>query len=476
MKNKALIIIIGIVTILLVVLLGIRYNFSGNAGKLKSSINYPTTNGLAFSCDTTTITVGSEATCTLVGYWTGGVRGISSQVSVSNGLELVKITDVSPWKNMDIEPVLNSLYMSNDGGSSSDQFTIAEVKVKGVATGSQTLSLVPYDSEPSIYVQTRQNPDEVIDTNNSVPNVNQAITVTNSSGGGDTPTESSVKTLETLTVSEGTLSPAFNKNVNDYSVIVPNEISQITVDGTKTDSNSSVSGFTTYDLPEGNKQITITVTAQDRTTNQYNITVTRQGAIDPTKSSDNTLKGLTIKGATLVPTFSSSVDEYTVTVENSVTKVEIEATPNDSKATVSIPDSVNNLQVGNNTIVINVTAENNEIKTYTIVVNRKSSGSDTCVLQLTSVAYKVDNTKQTIDVNRDDTVDTIKKNLSFACGTISVTADKVVLSNGNDTKTYTINRVFVPNTGQNPIMYVAIIAGIVLVIGILIFVKKKMDK
>ena len=475
MKNKALVIIIGIVTILLVVLLGVRYNFSGNAGKLKSSINYPTTNGLAFSCDTTTITVGSEATCTLVGYWTGGITAIVSQVSVSSGLELVKISEVGTWTNMDIEPIIN--YMYKGSGSTSDQFTIAEVKVKGVSAGNQTLSLVPFEGhEETIYVYTRQNPDAQQATENSVPNVNQAITVTNSSGGGDTPTASSIKTLETLTVSNGTLSPTFNKNVNNYSVIVPNEVSQLTVDGTKTDSNSTVSGFTTYDLPEGNKQITITVTAQDRTTNQYIITVTRQAAIDPTKSSDNTLKGLTVKGATLVPTFSSSVDEYTVTVENNVTKVEIEATPNDSKATVSIPDSVNNLQVGNNTIVINVTAENNEIKTYTIVVNRKSAGSDTCVLQLTSVAYKVDNAKQTIDVNRDDTVDTIKKNLSFACGTISVTADSVVLSNGNDVKTYTINRVFVPNTGQNPIMYVAIIAGIVLIIGILIFVKKKMDK
>ena len=283
MKNKALIIIIGIATILLVALLGVIYNFSGNAGKLKSSINYPTTNGLAFSCDTTTITVGSEATCTLVGYWTGGVRGISSQVSVSNGLELVKITDVSPWKNMDIEPVLNSLYMSNDGGSSSDQFTIAEIKLKGVSAGNQTLSLVPYEGEQSVFVQTRQNSDDVIDTNNSVPNVNQAITVTDSSG---------------------------------------------------------------------------------------------------------------------------------------------------------------------------------------------NSGG-TCALQLTSSVYKIDNTKQTIDVNKDDTADTIKKNLSLSCGTISVTTDKVVISNGNDTKTYTINRSSSTNAGQNIIMYVAIIAGVVLAIGLAIFIKKK---
>lgn len=472
MKNKVLIIIIGVVSILLFILLGIKYNISGNVGKLKSDINYPTSDGLAFSCDTTTINVGEEATCTLVGKYTNGIIGVSGELTFGDKIEKVSITyDEEKWQKFSTENEIE--YVTYNGSATSDEFIIAEVKIRGIEVGSSNLTFtksvgdkieitLPEEDSLPVYL------DDIV----------QEITVTNglSSGGEEEEELSSVKTLESLTVSSGTLSPQFNKSITQYSVVVPNSVSQITINGTATDSNATVNGFDTYDINVGETQIQLEVVAQDFTSEKYYITVTREDVINPDKSSDNTLKSLTVQDVTLSPTFNPSIINYNATVENNITKLLISTEVNQQGASVTV-DGDDNLKEGDNVININVKAEDNSVKTYTIVVTRKPSKSETCILQLSSAAYKVDNTKLVIDgVNKDDTDETIKNNLSILCGTITVSNDKVVISNGTDIKSYTINRVFVPNTGQNPVKYVAIIIGIVLIIGILIFTKKKMDK
>ena len=82
--------------------------------------------------------------------------------------------------------------------------------------------------------------------------------------------------LSNLTVSAGTLEPAFDKNTLEYSVTVENEVNQIAVDGKKEDSNSYVDGFKTYDLEEGINRIEVKVTAQNGTAKSYILNVTRK--------------------------------------------------------------------------------------------------------------------------------------------------------------------------------------------------------
>ena len=483
MKNKSLIILVGIVTIFLAVLLGLRHNFSDNVKKLKSDISYPESNGLAFSCEKTTIDVDEEVTCTLVGKYEGGIYALNGQIEVSSNLEIVKVSyDSEVWTKLGSFPEVS--FMKSDAILTGEQFIVLEVKFKGVTSGNGELKFTKMNGQQHVSIVNVVNGGH-IDIDDAV----QAISVTDSSssgggesggGGEEEPTLSSIKTLETLTVSAGTLSPQFGRTTYNYIVVVPNNVTQISVGGSATDSaNATISGLNTYNIAVGaNDPIRITVTAQDGTTQDYFITVTREAPIDVTKSSDNKLKNLSVTGLTLTPAFSASVTSYNATVENSVTSVEVNAEVNDITARISV-NNPETLEVGNNTITIKVTAENNDVKIYTIVVNRKAKNSETqtCVLELTSAAYKIDNTKQIIDlVNQDDTNETITKNLSASCGSFSVSNDKVVLAIGDQVKTYTINRVFVPKTGQNPIKYIAIVLGIVLIIGILIFVKKKMDK
>lgn len=73
--------------------------------------------------------------------------------------------------------------------------------------------------------------------------------------------------------------------------------------------------------------------------------------------------------------FASDKTEYDITVDNSINKLSITATPMSEKASVVISDT--NLEVGVNNITIKVTAENGTVKNYNIIVRRKPAETQT---------------------------------------------------------------------------------------------------
>ena len=88
------------------------------------------------------------------------------------------------------------------------------------------------------------------------------------------------------------------------------------------------------------------------------------------KSSDATLKSLEIEGITLSPEFKSDTLEYSAEAEAGVEKVNIKATPNDSKANVSGTGEVS-VSDGTNKLEIIVAAEDGSTKSYIINLNVK---------------------------------------------------------------------------------------------------------
>ena len=98
---------------------------------------------------------------------------------------------------------------------------------------------------------------------------------------------STLSDLSALTLSAGTLSPAFSADTLTYSVSVANSVYQITVTASVYDSHANLlinnieveSGVESdsIELDEGENVITIKVTAQDGTTKIYTISVTRKG-------------------------------------------------------------------------------------------------------------------------------------------------------------------------------------------------------
>lgn len=82
------------------------------------------------------------------------------------------------------------------------------------------------------------------------------------------------------------------------------------------------------------------------------------------------LVGIAIKDYTFTPEFSKDVTEYSIgTVDYQVSEINITANPSDSDSTIKITG--NKLAVGNNKIVIEVTADNGNVKKYFVNVVRK---------------------------------------------------------------------------------------------------------
>lgn len=204
------------------------------------------------------------------------------------------------------------------------------------------------------------------------------------------PKKSSDATLSTLTAKEGTISPEFSKDVKEYTLTVPNEITEINVTATPTDSKATAKVDGNKELKEGENPVTITVTAEDGTASKYTINVIRQRA-------KLSLQSLVIKyenqegeliETPLNPTFTFDTTEYFLEdLEHWVEKLDVEAIANIEGATIEV-QGADNLQVGENTITITVklptqnqektSEENNEEPTgeetiiYSIKVNKKA--------------------------------------------------------------------------------------------------------
>ncbi len=87
------------------------------------------------------------------------------------------------------------------------------------------------------------------------------------------------------------------------------------------------------------------------------------------KSSDSKLKALSVEGYTISPEFSADIEEYTLSVPYETTSLNISATTNHSKATYSVSGE-EELEVGENEVIVKGRAEDGSTTKYTIIVTR----------------------------------------------------------------------------------------------------------
>lgn len=96
----------------------------------------------------------------------------------------------------------------------------------------------------------------------------------------------------------------------------------------------------------------------------------------PSKSSDATLKSLTVTGYELNPAFTpNTTSGYKITVPNNIKSLDIKAVTNHAKAKVTSIKGNTSLSVGKNNVIIEVQAEDGSKKVYTIEVTRNSSSN-----------------------------------------------------------------------------------------------------
>lgn len=156
-----------------------------------------------------------------------------------------------------------------------------------------------------------------------------------------------------------------------------------------------------------------------------------------TKSNNAKLKSLKITSTDnveipITPNFSSNVNEYSVNVSGDVEKVLINATLDDSKASLVISDNIKEeLTPGeNNKLTFVVTAEDGTKNTYTINVLREALETDATLKSLKikeAPDFKFSNDKFSYNVNVNSNV----KSLTFTYVTNSDKATVEITGNEN---------------------------------------------
>lgn len=120
----------------------------------------------------------------------------------------------------------------------------------------------------------------VVDQNaDTIPDVicgNSAITITSP------PTASSDSSLKSLTISPGSLSPAFSSGNKNYTVTVSSDTTSLAVSAKTNHSAARVSVSGNNSLAVGVNWVSVTVTAEDGSTTKYVIKVTRNASVNVT--------------------------------------------------------------------------------------------------------------------------------------------------------------------------------------------------
>jgi hypothetical protein len=185
--------------------------------------------------------------------------------------------------------------------------------------------------------------------------------------------------LATLSAGAYTLDQPFDPDTASYTVSqVAFEVTELPLTYTpKTEGAAiTVAGNT---LGQGTNTVAITVKTSDGTEKTYTLSVPK--AANPSGSSDNALKALSLSAPqgshasnvpVLSPAFNPETLSYTVNGWTNGASIIINAETNDEKAVLR-GDETQSLKVGDNALAVTVTAENGDVRTYAINVYRKSS-------------------------------------------------------------------------------------------------------
>jgi len=277
-----------------------------------------------------------------------------------------------------------------DAASTALALIVEELIEQGLAPKDIKLEIIQ-GSENFVIVE-----EQVLDILEDNSNVMDEIIVTgegvSSNDGGTaynvtvTRAPSSNADLSSLSVSEGTLDPDFSSNTTTYEVAVANSVESITFTPTAVEPETTIINVDGTPVPSGvpsvpvnldirDNSIFIEVTAEDKTTNTYTITVNRNILKDIADLCD-----LTLSVGTLDPIFDSNTISYKVAVGHSVESITFTPVTIDAAASVKVDGTtVENgelpapvsLDIGDNIIPTVVTAEDGvSTKTYMVNVNR----------------------------------------------------------------------------------------------------------
>lgn len=179
--------------------------------------------------------------------------------------------------------------------------------------------------------------------------------------------------LESLTISNTTISPAFSTNTTNYTTSVPFSVSKLDVLAKAVDSKAKVSVSSPNLKAGGTTKVTITVTAENGAKKTYTITVTRESDPNYVASGNNDLSSIKIDGYVLSPIFDKSITNYIVWLPYETESIKVSGTAADKKALVKVQGGEGLLAGQDNEIKVICTAENGNKKTYTVIAKRAAA-------------------------------------------------------------------------------------------------------
>lgn len=252
-----------------------------------------------------------------------------------------------------------------------------------------------------------------------------------------------VATLSNMTLSSGTLTPAFGSGVYTYTDNVPYTVSSITLTPIATDSRATITVNGTavasgtpsapITLNYGTNTVTVQVTAADTATKlTYTTTVTRAGS--------PLLANMIVNGLSTALPFTSGTFSYTTAVGYDTSSVTISVAAQDSRSTITVNGTAVpsggtsepiNLNVGSNTVTVIVTAVGGATQTYTVAITRNGS-QYLSALTLTDIPFTFAKNTYSYNVNGGYDVATTSINATKedATANMVITANGTVVTNG----------------------------------------------
>lgn len=413
------------------------------------------TGNVEISCNPVNAKENDVITCSIIANAIDGeVTGFSADIVLSSGLEVDSFTTDSSWQG-DGSANKIGLYTAEN---KTDKFNIGVLKIRvkqNIADSSETISLnniiysdsefnkvnisnvskniriaslnnylknlsinvgsinfnpntlsynVTVDSDSIIISCEKEDSKAILSGDIGSKKLNYGLNVYKinvTSEGGDIRTyilnvtrvdnRSSENRLSTLGVNGKNIN--FNEDKFEYSMDVGYDVSTAKITASlKKNSSSFVNGYgpRTINLVEGNNRIELRVSAENGVVRTYTINIKREEDPD-NRSDDSYLKDIDIKNNEI--DFSKDKTNYEITVDYNTDFLDINPKLSSGKSKVEIIGN-ENLKVGENTIIIKVTAKDNSVREYKIIVTKKDKdqilSNNSYLKSITVDGYNID--------------------------------------------------------------------------------------
>jgi hypothetical protein len=269
-------------------------------------------------------------------------------------LTFVSSSAGSGWNATYVDSTKKYSAIRNDGGSAAGTILTLKFQARSGASGTTTVSTTGVDIDPG----------------GQSPSASKTITINQPT----TPVvRSSDAALKSLTVAEGTLTPAFAAATTSYSLSVSPETEKITINAVQNFAKASVS-IGAYTLVQGETTpVNVVVTAENGSTKTYTIQVTRELPGDYVASNDAQLTMITPSYGALSPAFDSKIYHYAIDVPYECTDMSFTAQNSFIRAKYNVL-GVSALTPGVDNVfyAVSIAEDNKTTKIYTITVRRSA--------------------------------------------------------------------------------------------------------